>query len=59
MLAGVLAALLWWGATPEPLTGWWTAAFAPLCGELLDLPEEPGRSELRSALWDLLAPQTR
>ena len=56
LLAAVLAAILWCGASPRLTTQWWTAAFAPLCDGLVAGEDDGGEGiVLRSWLWETLS----
>lgn len=55
VLVGAAAAVLWSAVSPSPATYWWTTAFSPLCGELLNAESTGEGIVLRSKLCELLA----
>lgn len=54
MLVGVVAAILWCAASPRLTPQWWTTAFSPLCGDILQLGGAGGGIVLRSKFWELV-----
>ncbi len=55
MLIGVAATILCCAAAPSLTTRWWTTAFSPLCGDILELGGAGGEIVLRSKLWELVS----
>ena len=53
LMIGIAAALVWCAVSPAFVTNWWTAAFEPLCDELLRAEADGGSVVFRSKLWDL------
>ena len=50
---GLLAALVWCALFPNPVGGWWCAAFSPLCDGILSSASGTGEIVLKSRLWEL------
>lgn len=54
LLIAVVAAIVCCAVLPEPTTQWWTAAFSPLCDDILTADAGCDSIVLRSKLWELL-----